>query len=225
MARILVVEDEYKIRKIINSYLKEDFEIIMAEDGQLGLNIFQEEDLDLIILDLMLPKLSGEELCQKIRQVSNLPIIMLTAKSSEEAKISGFKYGADDYLTKPFSPRELLVRVKAILRRSKNKKNAAIIKLEEGQIEVFPEKMLVKKQGHNCSLTTTEFKILLTLINNSGQVLSRNQLADKVLGLEFNGFDRTIDAHIKNIRKKLDLKKDQYIITVYGAGYKFQGDI
>ena len=225
MEKILVVEDEVKIIKIIKSYLEEDYKIIEARDGKEALKLFGENNFDLIILDLMLPKINGEEVCQKIRQISEIPIIMLTAKSSEENKVEGFNYGADDYLTKPFSPRELLMRTKAILRRSGNKEKASIISLNNGEYKIFPEKMIVRKNNKTCQLTATEFKILMTLINNAGQVLSRDQLADRVMGLEFSGFDRTIDTHIKNIRKKMDLEKDQYIATVYGAGYKFIGDI
>ncbi len=225
MEKILIVEDEAKIRKIIKSYLKEDYAISEVDDGEKALEVFKSDEFDLIILDLMLPKISGEEVCQKIRQVSEIPIIMLTAKSSEENKIEGFNYGADDYLTKPFSPRELLLRTKAILRRSNDKDKASIISLNNGEFKIYPEEMTVKRNNSSCDLTSTEFKILMELINNAGQVLSREQLADKVMGLEFSGFDRTIDAHIKNIRKKMSLKKDQYIVTVYGAGYKFMGDI
>ena len=225
MEKILIVEDEAKIRKVIKSYLKEDYEISEVDDGKKALEVFKNDEFDLIILDLMLPKISGEEVCQKIRQVSEIPIIMLTAKSSEENKIDGFNFGADDYLTKPFSPRELLLRTKAILRRSNDKDKASIISLNNGEFKIYPEEMTVKRNNNSCDLTSTEFKILMELINNAGQVLSREQLADKVMGLEFSGFDRTIDAHIKNIRKKMSLEKDQYIVTVYGAGYKFMGDI
>ncbi len=225
MEKILVVEDEEKIRKIIRSYLNEYYEIFEANNGQKALEIFQNNNFDLIILDLMLPEISGERVCQKIRQVSEIPIIMLTAKSSEENKIEGFNYGADDYLTKPFSPRELLARTKAILRRSSNQEKAGVISLNDGKFKIYPEEMVVKNDNCDCQLTSTEFKILMVLINNAGQVLSREQLADRVMGLEFSGFDRTIDVHIKNIRKKMKLEKDQYIVTVYGAGYKFIGDI
>ncbi|MFW6295315.1 MAG: response regulator transcription factor [Halanaerobium sp.] len=225
MDNVLVVEDEYKIRKIIRSYLQEKYDIYEAEDGEKALQLFNEKDFDLIILDLMLPKISGEEVCKKIRQVSDIPIIMLTAKSSEENKVEGFNFGADDYITKPFSPRELALRVNAVLRRTKNIEKAAVISLDNGEIKVYPEKMIVKRNNKNCGLTSTEFKILMELINNANQVLTREQLADKVMGLEFSGFDRTIDAHIKNIRKKLNLNKDEYIVTVYGVGYKFIGDL
>lgn len=225
MKKILIVEDEAKIRKIIKSYLKEEYYIAEADSGTKALKIFKNDNFDLIILDLMLPELSGEKVCKKIRQISEIPIIMLTAKSSEKDKIDGFNYGADDYLTKPFSPRELLMRVKAILRRSNHSNMANIISLNDGEYKIFPEKLIVEKNNKNCELTTTEFKVLMALIRNSGQVLSREQIADIVMGLEFNGFDRTIDAHIKNIRKKMKLAKDQYVVTVYGAGYKFIGDI
>lgn len=225
MERILLVEDEYKIRKIVRSYLENEYEILEAENGEEALELFNKNNFDLIILDLMLPKINGEEVCRKIRQVSDVAVIMLTAKSSEEDKVDGFNYGADDYITKPFSPRELALRVKAVLRRSKNVKNASVISLDDGKIEIYPEEMIVKKDNQDCGLTSTEFKILMELIKNANQVLSRDQLADKVMGLEFSGFDRTIDAHIKNIRKKMNLDKDEYIVTVYGAGYKFTGDI
>lgn len=225
MEKILLVEDEAKIRKLLRSYLEDEYLISEAEDGKKALEIFEPEDFDLIILDLMLPKISGEEVCQKIRQISKIPIIMLTAKSSEENKIDGFNYGADDYLTKPFSPRELVLRIKAILRRVNKGQKADFISLSEGKIKIYPAEMVVKRNNQDCELTKTEFKILMVLINNARQVLSRDQLADKVLGIDYQGFDRTIDTHIKNIRKKLDLKKDQYIVTVYGAGYKFIGDI
>ncbi|SIQ06913.1 response regulator transcription factor [Halanaerobium kushneri] len=225
MKKILIVEDEQKIRKVIKSYLQDEYNIFEAVNGKEALSLFKTKNFDLIILDLMLPEISGEEVCQTIRQVSEVPIIMLTAKSSEENKIEGFDYGADDYLTKPFSPRELLARTRAILRRSGNQNRASIISLNRGEFKIYPDEMTVKKEGQECDLTSTEFKILMTLINNAGQVLSREQLADQVMGLEFSGFDRTIDAHIKNIRKKMNLDKDQYIVTVYGAGYKFTGDI
>ncbi|MGM0601701.1 MAG: response regulator transcription factor [Bacillota bacterium] len=225
--KILIVEDEAKIRKLIKTYLENsNFSAVEAENGRVALDIFNSDDnIDFIILDLMLPEISGEKVCQKIRQVSDIPILMLTAKSSEENKIEGFDFGADDYLTKPFSPKELIARVKAILRRTDfDKIKANILSFSDGNIKIYPEKMTVLLNDKNIDLTNTEFKILLELVNNAGQVLSREQLADKVMGLEFSGFDRTIDAHIKNIRKKMNFKKDQYIITVYGAGYKFVGD-
>ena len=221
--KVLVVDDEAKIRKVVSAYLEnEGYQVEKAEDGQKALQKVENFQPDLLILDLMLPKLSGEEVCQKIRQNSELPVLMLTAKSTEDDKVTGFSYGADDYLVKPFSNRELMARVKAILRRSDyTADKAEVIVYNEGELKLYPAKMEVSYQGENIDLTNTEFKILYHLARNPGQVLSREQLAEKVMGLEFKGFDRTIDAHIKNIRRKMGISKDKYILTVYGAGYRF----
>ena len=224
--KILVVDDEKKIRSIVAKYLEnENFKVQTAADGKEALSQFKSYQPDLMVLDLMLPELSGEEVCQKIRQYSDLPILMLTAKSREKDKIQGFDFGADDYLVKPFSPRELVARVKAIIRRSDyNAHKSEVLIYDQGKIKIFPAEMKVELQGDDANLTKTEFDILYTLSKNADHVLSRDQLAGKVMGLEFKGFDRTIDAHIKNIRKKLSLTKDEYIKTIYGAGYKFVGD-
>ncbi|MGM0410136.1 MAG: response regulator transcription factor [Bacillota bacterium] len=221
--KILIVEDEDKIRKIVAAYLeKEGFIIKEAINGKEALKYNDDFQPDLMILDLMLPKISGEEVCQRIRQNSDLPILMLTAKSSEEDKVSGFNFGADDYLTKPFSNKELVARVKAILRRSDYKaEKADVLLYSYGNLKIYPSKMKVEFENRNIDLTNTEFKIFYILAKNKNQVLTREQIAEKVMGVEFKGFDRTIDAHIKNIRKKMKLNKDEYIITVYGAGYKF----
>ena len=224
--KILIAEDESRMRKVVREYLKKaGFEVIEAEDGKKALEKVEKESPDMLVLDLMLPKLSGEEVCQKLRQHSDIPILMLTAKSRVEERINGLGIGADDYLLKPFNPRELIARVKAILRRSDiNQVKAEQIVLGEGKIIVYPKSMLVKLAGENVGLTATEFSIFHTLLRNPQQVLSRDQLADSALGLEFKGFDRTIDTHLKNIRRKLNLKKDEYILTIYGQGYKFVGD-
>ncbi|ACL70078.1 response regulator transcription factor [Halothermothrix orenii] len=224
--KILVVDDEKKIRKVLKAFLeKHDFSIEMASDGKEALSKVNEFNPDLIILDLMLPEISGEEVCQKIRQDKQTPILMLTAKGTEEDKVNGFAYGADDYLVKPFSLRELLARIKAILRRSNQKaEKAEIFVYQDGRLKIHPNRMKVLVNGRDADLTRTEFNILVTLIRNPGQVFTREQLAKKVMGLEYKGYDRTIDAHIKNIRKKLNLEKNQLIITVYGVGYKFEGD-
>lgn len=221
--KILVVDDEAKIRKVVSAYLKkEGFEVEEVEDGQKAIEIVESFQPDLMVLDLMLPKISGEEVCQQVRQKSELPILMLTAKNSEDDKINGFNYGADDYLIKPFSNKELIARIKAILRRSDYKaEKAEIIIYDNGRLKFYPNKMKVIFTGKEVDLTNTEFKIFYNLARNPEQVLSREQLAEKVMGLEFKGFDRTIDAHIKNIRKKLGLAKNEYIKTVYGAGYRF----
>jgi len=224
--RILLVDDEEKQLRIIKSYLeKKGYVVETAIDGSQGLRLVADFKPDLMILDLMLPEISGEKVCQRVRMGSNLPILMLTAKGGEDDKIKGFEYGADDYLVKPFSLRELLARIKAIIRRSNNSAaKAEVLSYNNDLIKVFISEMKVEVDDKDAGLTKTEFDILNVFINNHAHVLSREQIAEQVMGLEFKGFDRTIDAHIKNIRKKLALKKNQLIITVYGAGYKFVGD-
>lgn len=224
---ILVVEDEKNIADVIRAYLeKERFNIFTASDGKMALEIFEREDIHLIILDLMIPKIPGEEVCKKIRTTSNVPIIMVTAKIHEEDRIEGLSIGADDYVLKPFSPRELVSRVKALLRRAypHSRPGAEKLSFNNGDLEIDIDKMIVKKNNKNANLTTNEFKILLALISNQNMVLSRDQLILSAFGHDYEGFDRTIDAHIKNIRQKIETnpKSPQYIHTVYGAGYKFQ---
>ncbi|NLY85384.1 MAG: response regulator transcription factor [Tissierellia bacterium] len=224
---ILVVEDEKNIADVIRAYLeKERFNIFTASDGKMALEIFEREDIHLIILDLMIPKIPGEEVCKKIRATSNVPIIMVTAKIHEEDRIEGLSIGADDYVLKPFSPRELVSRVKALLRRAypHSRPGAEKLSFNNGDLEIDIDKMIVKKNNKNANLTTNEFKILLALISNQNMVLSRDQLILSAFGHDYEGFDRTIDAHIKNIRQKIETnpKSPQYIHTVYGAGYKFQ---
>ena len=222
-SKILIVDDEAKIRKVVSAYLKDEgYKVKEAKDGKESLELVESFQPDLMVLDLMLPKLSGEEVCQKVRQKSELPILMLTAKNAEEDKVNGFSYGADDYLVKPFSNKELIARIKAILRRSDYKaEKADIIIFDNGRLKFYPDKMKVIFKEKEIDLTNTEFKLFYNLARNPEQVLSREQLAEKVMGLEFKGFDRTIDAHIKNIRKKMGLAKNEYIKTVYGAGYRF----
>jgi DNA-binding response OmpR family regulator len=224
--KILVVDDEQKVLNVIKAYLiKEGFEVLTASDGEEALSIFKKEQIHLIILDLMLPKVSGEEVCNKIRATSSVPIIMLTAKIEEDNKIDGLAIGADDYITKPFSNRELVGRVKAIIRRTYRDNNplAQILIINNGDLEIDIEKMIIKKQGTTIVLTSNEFKILIALLINPGQIFSREQLVNKAFGIDYDGFDRTIDTHIKNIRQKIedDPKKPRYIISVYGMGYKF----
>lgn len=224
--KILVVDDEQKIVDVVKAYLeKEGFEVVTAKDGEEALNIFNNEDIHLIVLDLMMPKITGEEVCSKIRTTSSVPIIMLTAKAEEDERIEGISIGADDYLTKPFSARELVVRVRALLRRAYRDVTpmADILTFNHGDLEVDVKKMIVKKQGKAVGLTTNEFKVLTILLTNPGQVFSRDQLVEKAFGMDYEGFDRTVDTYIKNIRQKVeDNPKDPiYITTVYGMGYKF----
>lgn len=224
--KILVVDDEQNIVDVVKAYLEKDgFEVVSAKDGEAALNIFKNEIIHLIVLDLMLPKISGEKLCSIIRTTSSVPIIMLTAKADEDEKIEGISIGADDYLTKPFSVRELVVRVRALLRRSYREEAplADILTFNSGDLEIDMKKMIVKKQGEAVSLTTNEFKVLNVLLTNIGQVFSREQLVDKAFGVDYEGFDRTVDTYIKNIRQKIEdsPKEPKYILTIYGTGYKF----
>ncbi|WP_035284093.1 MULTISPECIES: response regulator transcription factor [unclassified Clostridium] len=224
--KILVIDDEQNILDVVKAYLeKEDFEVITAMDGEMALNIFNEENIHLIVLDLMLPKITGEEVCKRIRATSSVPIIMLTAKADEDEKIEGISIGADDYLTKPFSVRELVVRVRALLRRAYRDfaPMADILTFNNGDLEVDIKKMIAKKQGEVVSLTTNEFKILTILLTNPEQVFSREKLVERAFGMDYEGFDRTVDTYIKNIRQKIENnhKEPLYIVTVYGMGYKF----
>jgi DNA-binding response OmpR family regulator len=224
--KILVVDDELNILNVVRAYLKkEGYEVITAMDGETALSMLSKETIHLVVLDLLLPKLSGEEVCRKIRTTSSVPIIMLTAKADEDEKIEGISIGADDYLTKPFSARELVVRVGALIRRAYRGRIplADILSFNNGDIEVDIKKMIVKKQGEVVSLTSNEFRVLTALLINPGQVFSREHLVDKAFGMDYEGFDRTMDTYIKNIRQKIEdnPKEPKYIVTVYGTGYKF----
>ncbi len=224
-SRILVVEDERKIADIVKAYLEKDgFQVTVSETGLKAISILKE-GFDLIVLDLMLPDIDGEDLCQTIRKDSDLPIIMLTAKSAEEDRIKGLSIGADDYVIKPFSPRELVARVKALLRRTRGLKKT--ISINHGDLMIDSSRFEAKKSGSPVELTPTEFKLLQCLAERPGQVFTRLNLVNLILGYDFEGYDRTIDAHIKNIRHKIedDPRNPKYIQTVYGVGYKFIGAV
>jgi DNA-binding response OmpR family regulator len=223
---ILIVEDEKKISEIVKAYLeKEGFRVSLAETGNEALKALKENP-DLVILDLMLPDIPGEELCKIIRENSDVPVIMLTAKSSEEDRVKGLGIGADDYVVKPFSPRELVARVKAHLRRAV-KTRRKIYSYNSGGLKIDIENHEAFREGSLISLTPTEFKILVSLSENPGRVLSRDQLVTIVLGYDFEGYDRTIDAHVKNLRHKVEKnsRTPEFIQTVYGMGYKFIGTL
>jgi DNA-binding response OmpR family regulator len=221
---ILIVEDEKKISGIVRAYLeKEGYSVQLAETGEAALKLLKES-FDLIILDLMLPDMQGEEVCKIIRETSNVPVIMLTAKSGEEDRIKGLGIGADDYVVKPFSPRELVARVKAMLRRAGSTKKK-ILSYNKGALKIDSVNYEVYRENRQVALTTTEFRILLSLAENPGRVFSRDQIVNLVQGYDFDGYDRTIDAHVKNLRHKVekDSKEPEFIKTVYGIGYKFIG--
>ncbi len=221
---ILIVEDEKKIADIVRGYLeKEGYRVRHAGDGAEALKLLKE-NFDLIILDLMLPDMKGEELCGTIRENSDVPVIMLTARSGEEDRIKGLGIGADDYVVKPFSPRELVARVKAHLRRAGRTKKK-VLSFNRGLLKIDLDNREVMKEGSPVVLTPTEFKILVSLSENPGRVFSREQLVNIVQGYDFEGYDRTIDAHVKNLRHKIeaDSREPRFIRTVYGIGYKFTG--
>lgn len=226
--KILVVDDEVNLLKVVKDYLTiESYEVYTAERGNRAMELFHEISPDFVILDLMLPDISGEDICKLIRKESDIPILMLTAKSGEEDKVTGLYIGADDYLTKPFSPRELVGRVRAILRRTKgNSAVSDVLEFNNGDLFIDIPKHIVKKAGEIISLTPNEFKVLLTLAQNPQKVFTRSQLVNLAFGYDFEGYDRTVDTHIKNLRQKIegDVKEAHYIVTVYGIGYKFEGE-
>ena len=224
MNKILVIEDELDIANIILDYLvKERFEVKICQDGGLAMDIFHAFNPDLVILDLMLPGMDGYEICRKIREVSNIPIIILSAKVEEFDKIMGLKLGADDYVTKPFRMRELLARVQAMLRRSQifNKDLSNPISFKE--LEIYPSEHRVEKNGTVIDLSPREFDVLIYLASNPGQVFTRDQLYNQIWGLEALGDTSTITVTVNRLRQKLesDLNHPEYIQTVWGVGYKF----
>ena len=224
LGKILVVDDDKNICQIIREYLEfEDFNVSVVHDGKEALAKIEKENFDLIILDIMLPKLDGLELCQELRPQDNTPIIMLSAKNKEIDRITGLELGADDYVTKPFSPKEITARVKAVLRRTNQDK-----KEEDKDLIEFPELKInknyrtVKVKGKKVKLTPKEFDLLFALSSAPRQVFAREDLLKKVWGYDYFGDIRTVDTHIKSLRKKLDGKANNYIKTVWGVGYKFE---
>jgi len=219
--RVLVVDDDVKTVELVKLYLNRDgYRVLTAFDGVEALHLARESRPDLIVLDLMLPGIDGLEVCHTLRQESDVPIIMLTAKTTDQDKLEGLDLGADDYVTKPFSPRELAARVRAVLRRLPGERGPEEIK--HGELTINFLKREASFAGKPLNLTPVEFKLLAVLIKEPGRVFSRAQLIEKALGYDFEGFDRTIDVHILNLRRKLepDPSHPRYIKAVYGAGYK-----
>lgn len=228
VTKILVVDDEVKIAEVVKAYLeKHQYEVYTAHDGEMALRLFDALDVDLLVLDRMLPKVSGEDVCAHVRRHSSIPIIMLTAKATEDDKLDGFYMGADDYLTKPFSPKELVVRIQSLLRRA----NAALpvfssLSYRDGDLEVDLSAHRVLKQKQEVLLTQSEFKLLCVFLKYPMRVFQREELIALALKDDYTGNDRVIDSHIKNLRNKIETVPSQpnYIITVHGIGYKFVGD-
>jgi len=219
--RVLVVDDDVKTVELVKLYLNRNgYRVLTAYDGVEALRLARKGHPDLIVLDLMLPGIDGLQVCRALRQESDVPIIMLTAKTTDQDKLTGLELGADDYVTKPFSPKELAARVRAVLRRLPGERGPD--KIQHGELTVDFIKYEAFLASRPFNLTTVEFKLLGVLVKEPGRVFSRAQLIEKALGYDFEGFDRTIDVHILNLRRKLeaDPSHPRYIKTVYGAGYK-----
>ncbi|MBF4509179.1 MAG: response regulator transcription factor [Aeromicrobium sp.] len=223
--RILLVEDEAQTRSVVQAYLdREGYWVTAVGDGAAALDAFEHRSYDAIVLDLNLPEVSGEEVCRRVRDVSDVPIIMLTAKGAEEERIAGLDLGADDYLVKPFSPRELVARLRALLRRAHAESEPQRSRVTYGPLEIDLAGHRVWLDGAEVDLTASEYKLLVTLSRYPGRVYSRMELVERVLGYDFEGYERAIDSHVKNLRAKLgdDPKEPRFIQTVFGVGYRFE---
>jgi len=224
MQKVLVVDDEAKLVQLIQAYLQEaGFKVVTAFDGSQALQQFERESPDLIVLDLMLPQLDGLEVARRVRQKSNVPIIMLTARVAETERVVGLELGADDYVTKPFSPRELVARVRAVLRRGSHPPAAQ--KVESGRLRIDVDGHQASIDSRAVDLTPSEFTLLLTMAQQPGRAFTRRQLMEAITASGYATVERAIDTHIKNLRRKIedDPVNPCYIHTVRGVGYKFQG--
>ncbi|MBV7282539.1 MULTISPECIES: response regulator transcription factor [Corynebacterium] len=228
MTRILIVEDEESLAEPLAFLLaKEGFEVSTAVDGPSALVEFHKKDIDIVLLDLMLPGMSGTDVCKQIRQSSQVPVIMVTARDSEIDKVVGLELGADDYVTKPYSSRELIARIRAVLRRSKERAVEEEFDeqvLKGGRVRMDVESHTVTVDGEEIALPLKEFDLLEYLLRNSGRVLTRSQLIDRVWGADYVGDTKTLDVHVKRLRSKIEEQpsRPQYLVTVRGLGYKFE---
>jgi len=225
MTTVLVVEDEVNMREALVFLLRsEGYHVLEAEDGEQAVSIFAAEGADLVLLDLMLPKLSGKDVCKAIRVSSDVPIIMLTAKDTEIDKVIGFEIGADDYVTKPYSKNELLARMKAVLRRNGGPREAVDGILEAGPVRMDIDRHIVYFKGEKVSMPLKEFELLELLLENKNRVLTRGQIIDQVWGSNYFGDTKTLDVHVKRLRTKIeeDPARPQHLLTVRGLGYKFE---
>jgi len=223
--RIVVIDDDPSVQDVVRGYLERDgYHVFVAGNAIDGLGLAARIKPGLIVLDLMLPDRSGEDIAREIRERSDVPILMLTAKASEDERVGGLALGADDYLTKPFSPRELVARVRAVLRRSQGgiEPLVAVLRFDGGALEIDTVQHEVRRDGEPVELTPNEYKLLTTLARYPGRAYSRFELINHVQGYEYEGYERTIDAHVKNLRKKIepDPKHPRYVETVFGLGYR-----
>ena len=224
MSRVLVVDDDPGIVKLVRAYLEQaGFGVLTAYDGKKAMQIARHESPDLVILDLMMPEMDGWDVCRALRKESDVPVIMLTARVEETDKLVGLELGADDYVTKPFSPRELVARVRSVLRRAQGLPSKPE-RITRGAIIIDLSRHAVSVHGQSVDLTPTEFDLLATLMEDPGRAFTRSQLLESVQGYAYDGYERTIDVHVKNLRQKIEIdpKKPQLIRTVYGLGYKFE---
>jgi DNA-binding response OmpR family regulator len=227
MPTVLIVDDEPRIVDLARDYLEHaGFEVVTASDGAAALESARRVQPDLVVLDLGLPEIDGLEVTRQLRGSSAIPIVMLTARDDELDRVLGLELGADDYLTKPFSPRELVARVKAVLRRTSRPPEPAGELVTAGDVRLDVARMRVSVGSGDVDLTTTEFKLLETLARQPGRIFTRSQLLDAIHGVAFESYERAIDAHIKNLRRKIepDPRRPRYIFTVYGVGYRFADD-
>jgi DNA-binding response OmpR family regulator len=227
MKTILVVEDEMKIARLVRDYLEHaGFEVIVAGDGEAAIASARGHPPDLVVLDLGLPGMDGLDVARELRARSRVPIVMLTARGDETDRIVGLELGADDYVIKPFSPRELVARVRAVLRRTSGASEPLDLPVRVGDVEIDPSRMRVSVAGRQVSLTATEVQLLATLAREPGRVFTRGQLLDAIRGVAFESYERAIDAHVKNLRKKIEPEpsRPRYLLTVHGVGYRFSDD-
>ena len=225
--RVLIVEDEDWVVRMVKGYLRQEgFHVQAAADGEQALSDFQKYQPHLIILDLMLPKLDGLEVARRVRKASDVPIIMLTARGDEADRVAGLEIGADDYVVKPFSPRELVSRVRAVLRRSDGSSYRPTI-LDSGGVRLDLDQRSVQIHGSSVDLTPMEFELLALLMESPGRVFTRLQILEAVRGVAYESFERSVDTHVKRLRQKVEPDPDvpTYVLTVYGVGYKFNADL
>jgi len=223
--KIVVIDDEPSVQDVVRAYLEKDgFMVYVAGSGSEGLALAERTKPALIVLDLMLPDIPGERICAEIRSRSDVPILMLTAKAGEDERVAGLLAGADDYLVKPFSPRELVARVRAVLRRTQGGEVplVPVLSFDDGRLEIDTEQYVVRRDGEVVELTPNEYRLLTALATYPGRVYSRLELVNRVQGYDFEGYERTIDVHVKNLRKKIepDPAKPRYVRTVIGVGYR-----